>query len=292
MRAARPPVSALRTALAVAALLAASLSPAVAEEAPRGTLRVCSDPDNMPFSNAKGEGFENRIAEIVAGELGRSVSYAWGAQYRGFLRRTLFEGRCDLVAGIGAGAARVATTRPYYRSAYVFVHRSGAPAPAGFDDPALASARIGLHAIGLEGANTPVAAALARRGLGSRVVGFPVWAPAEVENPQGRLVEAVAEGAVDVALAWGPSAGLFARRLAGKVELTPISGDPASPSTRFSYDIAMAVRPEDRGLLAEVQGALDRRKAEIDAVLADYGVPPAPAEAASASLRRTPGDTP
>ena len=228
--------------------------------------------------------------EIVARDLGREVTYAWGAQYRGFLRRTLFEGRCDLVAGIGPGAPRVATTRPYYRSAYVAVHPKGSAAPSGFDDPALKQSRIGLHAVGLEGANTPPAMALARRGLGSRVVGFTVWG--EVEDPQGQLVDAVADRKVDLAYAWGPSAGHFARRRG--LAVTPVTADAAEPEAKFVFDIAMAVRAQDTGLLTEVQGALDRRKAEIDAVLADYGVPLLPLDpgAVAASSRPAQGGTP
>lgn len=274
-----------RSSLTAALAFAATLG--VAQAAP--ALRVCSDPDNMPFSDAKGRGFENRIVEIVAKDLGREVEYAWGAQYRGFLRRTLFEGRCDLVAGIGLGAPRIATTRPYYRSAYVAVHPSAQAAPQGFDDPTLRQARIGLHAVGLEGANTPAAMALARRGLASRVVGFTVWGPAEVEDPQGRLVDAVADGEVDLAFAWGPSAGYFAKRRG--LAVTPIEGDAAEPSAAFTFDIAMAVRKQDADLLADVQGALDRRKPEIDAVLTDYGVPLVAADPA-ASSRSAQGDTP
>lgn len=268
--------------------LALAATMGVAQAAP--ALRVCSDPDNMPFSDAKGQGFENRIVEIVAKDLGREVTYAWGAQYRGFLRRTLFEGRCDLVAGIGPGAPRIATTRPYFRSAYVVVHPQGASAPGSFDDPALKQARIGLHAVGLEGANTPPAMALARRGLGPRIVGFTVWG--EVENPQGQLVDAVADRKVDLAYAWGPSAGYFARRRG--LAMTPVTEDAAEPEARFVFDIVMAVRAQDTGLLAEVQGALDRRKAEIDAVLADYGVPLLPLDpgAVAASPRPAQGGTP
>lgn len=259
--------------LALAATLAAA-PPAAADTTATGELRVCSDPDNMPFSNLAEAGFENRIADLLAADLGLTVRYTWDAQYRGFLRRTLRENDCDVVIGLPYGFPGVKTTRPYYRSSYVFVTAPARAAPpASFDDPALATARIGLPALGLEGAATPPAAAIAARGLSANVEGFRVWGGADDPDPQRRLVEAVASGTVDVAVVWGPVAGWYAKPFGSRIALTPILADPPAPQLRFSYEIAVATRKSDGALRDRLQGALDRHRAEIRAVLDAYGVP-------------------
>lgn len=267
--------NALRMAvLATLALGTAALPAAAQTTAPPGVLRVCSDPDNMPFSNENGDGFENRIARILAADLGLRLEYAWGVQYRGFLRKTLVAGACDVVMGVPAGTGRIKTTRPYYRSSYVFVwSRSRGREPASFDDPALRDARIGLQVIGMEGANTPPAMALARRDLAAGVVGFGVWSDEGESDPEHAMIAAVADGSIDLAVAWGPTAGWYARPFGGDIALTPIVFDRALAEMPFSYAISIGVRKPDGALLARLQGALDRRRAEIDAVLADFGVP-------------------
>lgn len=259
--------------LAAAILLALAAAPAGAAEDGAGRLRVCSDPDNMPFSNRAGEGFENRIAAVVAADLGLALDYTWDAQYRGFLRRTLGERDCDVVIGWPVDAGRVWTTRPYYRSSYVIVTRTGEAPPASFDDPALAERSIGLQVLGLEGANSAPAMALAARGLGATVVGFPVWGGGDDPEPQRRMMEAVADRRIDLAVVWGPTAGWFGKPLADRLTLTPVLADPPNPALRFSFEMAMAVRRSDRALVARLQGALDRHRDEIRRILDDYAVP-------------------
>ncbi|WP_235839919.1 quinoprotein dehydrogenase-associated putative ABC transporter substrate-binding protein [Derxia lacustris] len=271
--------------LAALAALAAGLGSGNAEAAsaaataagrpePQRELAVCADPANLPYSNDRGEGFENRIARLLADDLHARLRYAWNLQRRGFLRRTLDAGRCDVVIGAPVGLRGLLLTRPYYASSYVFVTaRERGLALAGFDDPALRELRIGLQAVGAEGGNTPPAMALARRGLVQHITGYPMWAGENEVDPQGRIVDAVASGEIDVAIVWGPFAGWFARRHGDRLALAPVPADPLDPGQRASFDMALGVRRGDTALLAELQAALDRHRPEIDALLRDYGIP-------------------
>jgi mxaJ protein len=238
-------------------------------------LRVCADPNNLPFSNDRFEGFENKVAQIVADEMHATVQYTWHPQRRGFIRETLKAGSCDLVVGVPSGYDLVLATKPYYRSTYVFVYpKSRNFQLRSFDDPVLRPLKIGLEEIGADGANTPPAHALVRRGLVRNIVGFKMWDVNSVENPQGRIVDAVAAGEVDVAIVWGPSAGYFARRQpAAALEVVPVSSTTDPPMIPFAFDIAMGVRQGDSALKAELEGILDRRRADIERILEEYGVP-------------------
>jgi mxaJ protein len=237
-------------------------------------LRVCADPNNLPFSNDRLEGFENRIASLVARDLGASVRYTWWAQRRGFIRNTLKAAACDVVIGIPASVDMVLTTRPYYRSTYVFVMRAGRNAGIeSFDDPALRRLRIGVQLIGDDYSNAPPAHALARRHIVSNVVGYTVYGDYSQPNPPARIVEAVARGEIDVAVAWGPLAGYFARRQRVPLTLRPVSPQIDLPSLPFVFDIAMGVRRGDTTRKAVLDGILERRRREIDGILAEYHVP-------------------
>ena len=237
-------------------------------------LRVCADPNNLPFSNRKGEGFENRIAELVARDLGERVEYTWWAQRRGFVRNTLNAGVCDVVMGTPAHADMMLTTAPYYRSTYVFVtRRNGGPHVASFDDPRLHALRIGVPVIGDDYASTPPVHALVRRGLVGNIVGFSVYGDYGSPNPPARLVEAVANGTVDVAIAWGPLAGYVALHSRVPLAITPAEQPPDLRVVPFAYDIAIGVRKADTTLRARLDSVLVRRGAAIDSILADYGVP-------------------
>ncbi|TPM96638.1 substrate-binding domain-containing protein [Mesorhizobium sp. B2-1-3A] len=236
-------------------------------------LRVCADPNNMPFSNAAGQGFENKIAQIVAGELGAKLSYTWWAQRRGFVRNTLKAGLCDLVPGTPANLEMLRTTTPYYRSSYVFVTRQDGPDISSFNDPRLRGMRIGVQLIGDDGANSPPVQALGRRGVVGRLVGYPVYGDYSVPNPPARIVEAVAAGQIDLAVVWGPLAGYFAARQKVPLRITPVRPAIDGPLLPMVYDISMGVRREDDALRGEVNAALARHRADIDAVLAQYSVP-------------------
>jgi len=250
--------------LAVAAI-ASRHAPAVA---PRPVLRVCADPNNLPFSNAREEGFENALAALVARDLGADLRYTWWAQRRGFVRNTLGAGECDLLVGAPSAFARVLPTRPYYRSSYVFVARADRALDIrSFDDPALRRLRIGVQLIGNDYANTPPAHALARRGLVDNVAGYTVYGDYTRPDPPARIMDAVARGEVDVAVVWGPLAGYFARRSAVPLVLTAVSPAVDPPGLAFAYDISMGVRRGNEALRARVQEVLVRRRREIDSIL-------------------------
>jgi mxaJ protein len=236
-------------------------------------LRVCADPNNLPFSNENREGFENRIVELIAEELGATVTYTWWAQRRGFVRHTLRAGLCDLVPGMPTGMEGLRTTRPYYRSSYVFVTRADGPRVASFNDAVLHDITIGVQLVGDDGSNTPPAHALSRRGLIENVRGYPLYGDYSQPNPPARIVAAVANGDIDAAVAWGPMAGYFAARQAVPLRVTPVAPQIDGPRLPMVWDISMAVRKEDEALRSEIGAALDRRQADVDAVLRQYGVP-------------------
>jgi mxaJ protein len=252
----------------IAALAAAWL--AIGAGAP--VLRVCADPNNMPFSNRRGDGFENKIAAVVASGLHRQLAYFWLPQRRGFVRNSLDAGRCDLVIGVPAGYGRLQPTRSYYRSSYVFVsRRDRAVAVDSFDDPALRTMRIGIQLAGSD--NPPAAQALAARHLAGNVRGFTLYGDYSRPDPQRDIVDAVADGRVDVAVVWGPLAGYYVRRAPVALTLRAVAAADDGPTTPFAFDIAMGVRRGDASLLAAVDGVIARRQPEIDRILRRYGVP-------------------
>lgn len=226
------------------------------------------------MSNRAQEGFENRIAALIASDLHLSLRYTWYAQRRGFLRKTLKAGLCDVVMGVPPGLPGVETTRPYYTSTYVFVTaRQRRLSLTKFDDPSLRTLKIGLQTLGSEGSNPPPAAALAVRGLSANVVGFPAWADDTEPTPQDQLVGAVARGEIDTAIMWGPFAGYFAKHYGNRLTLAPIAADPRLPDLIFNYSIAIGVRSDAWVLRDRLQTVLDRRRSEIDRILQAYGVP-------------------
>lgn len=236
-------------------------------------LRVCADPNNLPFSNEGGEGFENKIAALIAEELGAEIRYTWWAQRRGFLRNTLKAEICDLVPGLPANLEVVLTTAPYYRSSYVFVTRTDGPEIKSFDDAALRRLKIGVHLIGDDGSNTPPAHALSRRGIIENVRGYMIYGDYNDPNPPMRILEALVNGEIDVAVVWGPFGGYFAERGSVPLKVMPVQPVFDGPQLPMMFDISMAVRKEDEALRQEVDAALARRRTQVDAILAAYGVP-------------------
>jgi mxaJ protein len=247
-----------------------------APETPPGNekeLRVCADPNNLPFSNQKGEGFENKLVEMVAADLGRTVRYTWWAQRRGNVRETLNAGRCDVIPGVASSLEMLATTRPYYRSTYVALTRADrALAIHSFDDPRLAKLKIGVQLIGDDGANTPPAHALTRRGHIGNIRGYTVYGDYSEQAPQREIVDAVARGEVDIAFVWGPVAGYFARRTEPKLSILPTPPFDG-PQLPLIYDVSMGVRKADTRLKAQLEASLDKRQSEISALLRSYEVP-------------------
>jgi quinoprotein dehydrogenase-associated probable ABC transporter substrate-binding protein len=254
-----------------------------AEVGPTRELRVCADPDNLPFSNDRGEGFENQVAQLVADDLHARLSYTWHPQRRGFISATLKAGRCDLVIGVPVGYDLVLATRPYYTSSYVFVTaRQRGLGLHSFDDPQLRSLRIGLHVFGDDGANAPPAHALARRGIRTNVVGYTMLG--SDDSPSGKIVDAVAAGEIDVAIVWGPFAGPFARKQRVALDVAQIMPVLERLPLPLVFDIAMGVRRGDQAFKAELDELLERRRDDIQALLDAAGVP----LVAPATLARAP----
>lgn len=254
-------------------LVAALLSCATAAAA-ESELRICADPDNLPFSNQRQEGFENKIAALLADDLHAKLSYTWEKQRQGFIGYTLGAKRCDVVMGVPQGYERVLSTQPYYRSGYAFVTtRSRHLEIKSFDDPVLRKLKIGLHAIGNDGANSPPAHVLARRGIVENIFGYSMWGEGSVENPQGQIVDAVAKGDIDMAIVWGPIGGFFAKKYGEDLVVTPAPADAGMPSQPFAFDISMGVRKDDKAFAAQLEKSLERKQREIQAILAAYNVP-------------------
>ena len=282
----RPPVPFLTELLVlllpamILALVASRTPVAEASGPPPGgvsgdinALRVCADPNNLPFSNDRQEGFENRIASLIASDLGVPVRYTWWPQRRGFIRNTLKAGSCDVVMEVPAGYELTAHTAPYYRSTYVFVTRADRRLTIhSFDDPALRRLRIGIHMMGDDYANSPAAIALARRGLASQIVPFMIYGDYSQPDPPARLIRAVATDSVDVAVAWGPLAGYFAKRSSTPLVLTPVS-EPGDRATRFAYSMSLGVRRGDTAWRAMLDAELAKHRQDIRRILDAYGVP-------------------
>jgi len=236
--------------------------------------RVCADPENLPASNQKMEGFENKIAEVIAKDLGEPLSYVWWGQRRGFVRNTmnatLQEGRCDVMIGAPAGYDLVRTTKPYYRSTYVFVYRND----KGFqlktlDDPILKKIKIGVHLLGDDYTNPPPVHELSKRGVAGNVVGFDTFYSAQ--NPPSSIIDAVASGKIDVAIVWGPTAGYFV--LHQKIPMTMVPIPSGKTDLPFAFDISMGVRRGDDVLFDRVEKAMERNREGITKILKEYGVP-------------------
>src|SRR5438067_4332740 len=254
------------TKLAIVAMLATfAVAVGARAAAPGRLLRVCADPNNLPFSNDREEGLENAIARLVARDLRAEVAYTWLPQRRGFVRNTLSAKKCDVMMEVPTGYGRTLSTRPYYRSTYVFVTRKDrALTIRSLDDPALRALRIGVQMVGDDYANTPPAHALGRRGLAKNVVGYTVYGDYSRDDVQAEIIHAVAAEEVDVAIVWGPIAGYFAPREQVPLQIAPVLPQ-ADPPFRFAFDIGLGVRRGDASLRNELEQVIQRRRREIDA---------------------------
>jgi mxaJ protein len=237
-------------------------------------LKVCADPNNLPFSNARGEGFENRLAEMVARDLHARVQYVWWAQRRGYVRNTLKEGRCQLWPGVASQLEMLSTTAPYYRSTYVFLTRADRELDIeSLDDPRLKTLKIGVQLVGDDGANTPPAHALARRGIVGNLHGYTLYGDYSHPNPPAAIVDAVDRGDVDVALVWGPLAGYFAQRAQHPMRIAPVRPWLDGPQWPMEFDVSMGVNKGDTKLHDALDRILAQRRPEVRRLLHDYGVP-------------------
>lgn len=270
-----------RLALAMSASLAlAAATAAAADDLPaRKAFRVCQDPNNLPFSSVKGEGYENRIAELFARELKLPVQYYSFPQRLAFIRNTLrykLPGQdypCDVVMGVPSGFDQVSVTKPYYRSTYALVYARGrgldgvktAEEFLKVDPQRLAAVRIGIYD------RSPASQWLHKHGLVDRGVPYLTMSPDPEQYP-GEIIERdLVGGRIDAAIVWGPIAGFYAKRVrTPELVVVPL---PSEPGVRFDYTMAMGVRYGEREWKQQIESLIDRNRAEIDAILREYGVP-------------------
>ena len=242
-------------------------------------LKVCQDPNNLPFSNEKGEGFENRIAELFAEKLGWKLEYFSFPQRMGFIRNTLRfklpgeEYRCDLVIGVPAKWDQASTTKPYYRSTYALVYPQGGKLAGvrsvedltALDPSVLRALRIGVYD------RSPATEWLNKHSLAEQGVPYRMM-NADPEYYPGQIIEQdLAAGAIDAAVVWGPIAGFFAKRISQpKIVVVPL---PSEPGVKFDYEIAMGVRFGEQPWKATVERLIDQNRDRIEQILREYGVP-------------------
>jgi quinoprotein dehydrogenase-associated probable ABC transporter substrate-binding protein/PQQ-dependent catabolism-associated CXXCW motif protein len=228
--------------------------------------RVCSDPDNLPYSNQAGEGFENKIAELLASRLEREIRYTWYPSTVGFVRNTLGARVCDVVIGVPTTNEMMQNTNPYYRSTYALIQRADAPHRVeSLDDPALRDMKIGGVA------NTPPITLMARRSLIGNLVPYQLVADTRHDHPAKTMVEDVESGAIDIAVVWGPIGGYYAKQAGGALVVTPIRDQ--DPAVRMDYRISMGLRRGEPVWKDQLNDLLREEKDAIEAILLDYGVP-------------------
>ena len=244
------------------------LCPGVAVAQSKKEFRVCADPENMPFSNRQMQGFENKIATVVAKAFDASPSYVWWGQRRGFIRNTmnatLKEGRCNIMIGAPQGYDLVRTTKPYYRSTYVFVYRKDKGLQIkSMDDPMLKTLRIGVHLLGEDYNNPPPVFTLSKRGIVGNVTGFETFYSAQ-NHRAGSWMPWPPERS-EVAIVWGPAVGYFVKHQQVWMEMVPVPA--AKGDLPLAFDISMGVQPGDDELRAKLEKVLLTKHVEITNIL-------------------------
>jgi quinoprotein dehydrogenase-associated probable ABC transporter substrate-binding protein len=254
------------SAVGLLALAAASLGASEAHAA--GVLRVCADPNNMPFSNSQGEGFENKLAELMAQKLDSTLQYSWFTEATGYVPNTTGQDACDLVMGYAQGTGLIEDTNPYYHTSYVLIYREDDMSLAGIDnlsDPRLKGKRIGLFA------RTPPASILAMHGLVANAKPFEVDADESSAEATKTIIGELAAGQLDAALLWGPVGGYYAERAKVPLKLVPLVKENAGPST--IYGITMGVRPNEPQWKHTINKLIAENQREINLILDGYNVP-------------------
>jgi quinoprotein dehydrogenase-associated probable ABC transporter substrate-binding protein len=235
------------------------------------TLRVCADPNNLPFSNETGQGIENQLAQLIAHDLSADLKYVWFSERKKFLKNSLNANLCDAVLGVPVDMDEALLTRPYYRSTYVMVTRADRGLKIdSLYDPRLQKLRIGLHIV--EDEYAPPGHLLAAQGLSKQIVGYSLYGAYGETNPPARLIEAVAKGDVDVAIAWGPLAGYFAKKAAVHLTVQPVS-PVRFQMIPFTYSIGVAVHKGDVALQSAIQQVLDKECKRIRSLVKEYAFP-------------------
>ncbi len=264
----KTPWATLLVALAVATLVTHSHARAQTSDlVVRSALRVCADPANLPFSSKDRNGFENKLADLVAGKLGVPVIYTWFPQATGFIRSTLRARKCDIVMGYAQGHEMVQNTNHYYRSAYVLVYREGGPLDGvdNLGDPRLKDKKIGIVA------GTPPATVLAVRGLMANAKPFHLMVDRRFTSPAEKMVSEIDDGKLDAGLLWGPIGGFYAKKSKTPIAVVPLVKERRGP--RMAYRITMGVRPGEREWKRQLNRLIADNQDEINAILHEFGVP-------------------
>lgn len=236
------------------------------------TLRVCASPNNLPYSNKAGAGYENKLAEFAATQLHEKLAYTWTEGRGDYLEKTLLKGKCDVVMGVPVGMPEIATTRPYFTSSFVFVYRTGSePGLSSMRDARLRRLKIGVHLLGDD--DTPPAIALSEEGIVDNVKGFMILGDISRPNPPARVIDAVADGDIDVAAVWGPLGGYFAKKSRVPLTVVPIADTQGFAPLVFRYAIAMGTRPDEIALRNRLDALIATHRAEIRNILMRYGIP-------------------
>ena len=264
------PLAAL--AIALAATPAHAQRPAPREP---GLIRVCADPDNMPSSNDKGEGYENKLAELIAKDLNSKLTYVWYPTRRGYFR--IINGMyCDMAVEAPAGLDIAGVTKPYFRSGYVVVTRQGSGLEdiSSLADPRLKRLKIGVNIYTSDGENSPPAMALSRYGVVGNLTGYSTFF-SDQARPED-IIKGVANKDIDVAIAWGPLAGYFAKLSPVPLVLKPLPARDSLSDVPLQYNMGIAVRRRDKEFRDSLQAVLERRRPEVDAILKQFNIPVLP----------------
>jgi quinoprotein dehydrogenase-associated probable ABC transporter substrate-binding protein len=229
--------------------------------------RACGDPRNMPFSNEQGEGFENKLAELLAAKLGKKLGYTYFPQVTGFVRNTLGSHRCDVIMGFPQGDELAQVTIPYYRTTYALVSKpgSGLDDVTALDDPRLKDKRIGIVA------GTPPSTNMAINGLMAHAKPYPLMIDTRLDSSAGAMIEDLAHGEIDLGILWGPLAGYYANRSEPRLIVAPLLKETRGPP--LIYRIGMAVRPSDQEFKRTLNKLIAENQPEINKLLISYGVP-------------------
>src|SRR6201985_3707781 len=230
-------------------------------------LRVCADPRNLPFSNEKGEGFENKLAEFLAAKLQKKLDYMYFPQATGFVRVTLGAHRCDVIMGFPQGDDLVQGTNPYYRTAYALISKqgSGLEDVTALNDPRLKGKHIGVVA------GTPPGTNMAANGLMANARPYPLMIDTRVDSSAQAMVNDLAKGEIDAGVLWGPMAGFYARKASPPLHVTPLVQEKSGP--QLVYRIGMGVRRADQNWKRLLNRLIQENQGEINKILAGYGVP-------------------
>lgn len=230
-------------------------------------LRVCADPRNLPFSNDKGEGFENKLGELIADKLHKKLDFAYFPQAVGFVRMTLGAHRCDVIMGFPQGDDLVQGTNPYYRTAYALVAKEG----SGLEDVAtLGDSRLKGKHIGIV-AGTPPATNMTANGLMANAKSYPLMIDTRLDSSAEAMIGDLTSGKIDAGILWGPMAGYYAKKASPPLHVTPLVKETAGP--KLAFRIGMGVRPADQNWKRLLNRVIQENQPAINRILLDYGVP-------------------